>query len=369
MDPQLPYWLATQYFPLTCAKRILQGLTHFSDIKALFEAPRDELIAKGILAHDISFIEKPNWQLVEKDLAWGLLPGRHLMTIEDENYPSLLKEINGPPLVLYIKGDKTILNTTQIAIVGSRHPTALGLSNAKLFAGALAEAGLTITSGLAIGIDGASHKGALLRKGTTIGVLGSGLNHVYPISHLDLVDEILNQKGAIVSEFPLETAPHPYNFPRRNRIISGLSIGTLVVEAALKSGSLITAKLALDEGREVFAIPGSIHHPQTKGCHHLIRQGAKLVETVDDILEEFKAWHGMKAKPRSSHRELNLELLDAEHQALLEHIGYEITPIDVIIWRSGLTASDLSSMLLVLEFKGHIKSSPGGYVRKMSVDG
>ena len=244
-------------------------------------------------------------------------------------------------------------------------PTPSGLMNAEHFAHALALSGFTITSGLALGIDGAGHRGALAANGSTIAVAGTGLHHVYPSSHQPLAEEIILNQGAIISEFPLSVPPQPANFPRRNRIIGALSIGTLVVEAALKSGSLITARYALEQGREVFAIPGSIHHPLSRGCHYLIRQGAKLVETVADVLEELTAWKTpvLQTEPANMACTASQDTSQAGDGSLLPQIGYEITSLDVIILRSGLTASEVSSMLLVLELSGYIKAVPGGYVR------
>ncbi len=223
---------------------------------------------------------------------------RHLITLHDARYPTLLREIDDAPPMLFIQGDPTILNLPQIAIVGSRNPSASGRQTATDFAHFLASAGLAITSGLADGIDGAAHQGALETKNSTLAVTGTGLDRVYPAKHRELAHRIAEQ-GALISELPPGTPPIPANFPRRNRIISGLSLGTLVVEAAQKSGSLITARLATEQGREVFAIPGSIHNPLARGCHALIRQGAKLVETAGDILEELAPLLGTAYQPNT----------------------------------------------------------------------
>jgi len=247
-------------------------------------------------------------------------------------------------------------------MVGSRNPSTPGQETAREFAHHLAASGLTITSGLAIGIDGACHSGALEADGITIAVAGTGLDRVYPASQHTLAHEIA-QQGALVSEFPTGTQVRPGNFPRRNRIISGLSLGTLVVEAAEKSGSLITARLASEQGREVFAIPGSIHNPLARGCHRLIRQGAKLVETAGDILEELAPLlQDLKPLPQTEHMDSDRQepVLDSDYKLLLECMGFDSVQVDTLIERSGLTAEEVSSMLILLELDGHVSSAPGG---------
>ena len=226
-------------------------------------------------------------------LAWLQRPGQHLLMWDDPDYPALLAEIPDPPPLLFIAGDRSLLERPQLGMVGSRRASKPGLDTAAAFARSLAGAGFVITSGLALGIDGAAHQGALDVKGATIGVLGTGLEKLYPQRHRRLADAMIEQGGAIISELPLDAGPHASNFPRRNRIISGLSLGVLVVEASVASGSLITARLAAEQGREVYAIPGSIHHPGARGCHQLIREGAALVETVDHILEALQGWKNL----------------------------------------------------------------------------
>lgn len=358
-EDHMPYWLAALYLPDVGPRTMMRWLELFPDIKQLFLATDDELQAAGIALKHRQALQNPNWKWVEKDLAWAQLTEQHLLCLADENYPCQLKEISDPPLVLFVRGDKTVLAHTQIAMVGARNATPSGLRNAEQFAYSLSAAGLVITSGLALGIDAASHRGALGAKGITIAVLGTGLNDIYPRSHRLLAQEISAKQGAVISEFPLATPPHAHNFPRRNRIIAGLSLGVLVVEAALKSGSLITARHAVEHGRDVFAVPGSIHHPLARGCHHLIRQGAKLVETADDIIEELLPYKTPLQKMPNTFS----NNLIPEHEQLLAQIDYEITPIDAILLRSGLTASRVSSILLKLELDGYIQSIPGGYVR------
>ena len=289
-------------------------------------------------------------------------PDRHLITLDDPRYPALLRDIPDPPLALFVHGDPECLVTPQLAVVGSRNPTPGGRENAFEFARYLVGAGLTITSGLAAGIDGAAHRGALAGGGRTVAVVGTGLDRVYPAEHLELAHTITAQ-GALVSEFALGSRPTPGHFPKRNRLISGLSLGTLVVEATPHSGSLITAKLAGEQGRETFAIPGSIHNPQARGCHALIRQGAKLVETAADILEELGQLASTLDPPtQTPATDPAIETtLDADYQHLLQQLDDTPTPVDTLVQRSGLTAETVSSMLLVLELQGYVSSAAGGH--------
>lgn len=311
---------------------------------------------------------KVDWPSVERDLRWSTLPDCYVLSRRDSKYPSLLRIISNSPPILFIRGNPHLLSRPQLAMVGSRNPTPLGYETAKSFAHHFSSKGFVVTSGLAVGIDGASHKGALLETGNTIAVLGNGLDSIYPSSHQDLAGEIVAKGGALVSEFSIGVPPAASHFPRRNRIISGLTMGTLVVEAAVNSGSLITAKFALEQGREVFAIPGSIHNPLVKGCHALIKQGAKLVETADDVLEELGALtsyvlHSKEGKAPPEALPIGRQSL---YEELLTQIGYDGTPMDTIIARSGLTAKAVSSMLLELELKGYITSVPGGYARLLA---
>lgn len=355
---QLRYWLAAIHLPIS-PRHILNWLTVFPDMEKLFHASAEELLAAQIPTKHIEAIQRIDWNKIDKELEWAQKPHQNLITLYDAGYPDLLKQISDPPLILFVRGNKSALSQTQIAMVGSRHPTPTGLQNAEQFAHALAKTGLAITSGLAIGVDGACHRGAMTAQGITLAICGTGLNFCYPPSHRNLMEEIVAKNGAIISEFPLSTPPYASHFPRRNRIIGGLSVGVLVVEAALKSGSLITAKHALEQGKEVFAIPGSIHNPLTRGCHYLIRQGAKLVETAGDILEELAPQFKMTQKKVVDKK------LSKEYRQLLAQIEHEITPMDVILLRSGLTVSELCSMLLTLELNGYVQSVAGGYVRSI----
>ncbi|MCX4189799.1 DNA-processing protein DprA [Methylophaga sp. OBS3] len=310
----------------------------------------------------INALKTPDWQQVKLDLDWLAGPDRYILTLDDPRYSSLLKEISDPPPLLFVQGDVDCLQAWQLAIVGSRNPTPSGRDSAFEFARFMAGGGLHICSGLADGVDAAAHKGALAAGGKTVAVVGTGLDRVYPAKHRDLAHQIA-QQGAIVSEFPLGTPPLAENFPRRNRIISGLSLGTLVVEAALKSGSLITARMAMEQGREVFAMPGSIHNPLARGCHQLIRDGAKLVENADHIIDELGA---LAEFAQIADPEANTELAsaqpqdDVEYQQLFEHLGFDPIHIDELILRSGLTADAVSSMLLLLELQGRVSALPGG---------
>ena len=363
----LHYWLALLRAPGIGAITGQKLLTTFPNISDLFAVTSQKLSDCGLSKKTMDGIKNPRLELIEQDLNWLKDPDHHLVTIQDELYPSLLKEIADPPLALFVEGSPQILATPQLAVVGSRNPSHTGLDNAHDFAKFLAGAGLTITSGLAFGIDAESHKGALAANGKTIAVMGTGLDKIYPATNKAIAKNIVQNGGALVSEYSIATPVKSENFPRRNRIISGLSIGILVVEATIRSGSLITARLATEQGREVFAIPGSIHNPLARGCHTLIRQGAKLIETAQDILEELgplAATTFVAANSKTEEiEEINENKLDSEYQKLLEYVGYEATPVDVLVERSGFTASNISSMLLILELQGHIKSTAGGYIK------
>ncbi|MCU7905573.1 MAG: DNA-processing protein DprA [Candidatus Thiodiazotropha sp. (ex Epidulcina cf. delphinae)] len=328
----------------------------------ILRASPNELRELGIPQPAIDSLSAQDLSAIRPSLAWLAQPGHRLLTLAEEEYPRLLKQTDAPPPVLYLMGNAQLLNQPQLAIVGSRNPTATGIDNAREFARCLAGAGICITSGLALGIDGAAHQGAL-ESGATIAVMGTGPDRIYPGSHRDLAHEIA-ESALLVTEFPPGVQARPENFPRRNRIISGLSLGALVVEATIQSGSLITARLASEQGREVFAIPGSIHNPQARGCHALIRQGAKLVESAQDIVEEIGALLGALQPPTAASDELsapqNLHI-DPEYALLREALGYDLVSVDELITRTGLTAETVSSMLLLLELEGHVSSAPGGY--------
>lgn len=309
-----------------------------------------ESVAKAICAG-------PDMNAVAPAIAWLQQPQNHLITLADSHYPQALLQISDPPPLLYAKGDLAKLNIPALAMVGSRYASTQGAKNAEDFAYALCQHGLCIVSGLALGIDGAAHRGALKAQGATVAVVGTGLDIVYPSRHRELAYQIA-EHGIIISEFALGTPSRAQNFPRRNRLISGLSLGCLVVEANVQSGSLITARLAAEQGREVFAIPGSIHSPLSKGCHQLIKQGAKLVDNIQDIIDEL-GLAGSSA--RVSHKQPA-----AGTDPLLACMGYDPISMETLVERSGLTSDNLSAMLLMLELENQVASLPGGRYQRIT---
>jgi len=363
----LARWLTLSLAPGVGSVTLARLLERFHSPAGVLDTPAVRLAEEGLSAETIAALRDPDQGRIDQALAWAEAERNHLIPLDDPRYPRLLNDLVDPPPLLYVHGDADLLSLPQLAIVGSRNPTRSGEETAREFARHLSRTGLTITSGLADGIDAAGHKGALEASGLTVAVVGTGLDRVYPAKHRELAHAIA-EKGALVSEFPLGTQPTRGNFPRRNRIISGLSVGTLVVEAALKSGSLITARLAMEQGREVFAIPGSIHNPLARGCHRLIREGAKLVETVEHVLEELAplvsvSLAGLERDEPKAQVEVEL---DAEYRQMLQQVGFEPTPVDTIVERSGLTAEAVSSMLLVLELQGLVTSAPGGGYQRVT---
>jgi len=298
---------------------------------------------------------------VSRSLEWAGQPGHAVVTLADDAYPRALLEIADPPVLLYAHGRVELLNRPALAIVGSRNATAQGLRDAERFARAFSNAGLTIVSGLALGIDAAAHRGALSARGSTIAVLGTGVDVHYPPRNAELAERIAGE-GLLISEFPLGSKALAHNFPRRNRLISGLSLGCLVVEAAAASGSLITARSAAEQGREVFAVPGSIHSPLSKGCHALIKSGAKLVESADDVLAEIPGHRGMAAVARD---EPPVDRAGPE-DPLLAHMGFDPVDVDSLCALSGWPAERVASELLRLELDGHVAKLPGGLYQRLS---
>jgi DNA processing protein len=361
-EASLRYWLALARLPGVGPHRAASLLERFGSAGAAFAQPREAYDGLRLNEDALHRLRRPQWGEVEADLAWLAQPGHGCITLHDREYPPLLREIADPPVVLFTRGDAAVLRGKQIAIVGSRNPTATGERTAKRFAAALSRAGLAVTSGLALGIDAAGHEGALEAGGPTVAVFGCGLDRVYPLRHQALADAIAGRGGALVSEFPPGTPPSREGFPRRNRIISGLSLGVLVVEAALKSGSLITARQAMEQGREVFAIPGSIHDPLARGCNALIREGAKLVESVPDILEELGALAGFVDCQGQSPA---IPPADAEAARILAHIAYAPTSVDTLVAATGYTANLITSKLVLLELEGHVAAAPGGGYRRV----
>lgn len=339
-------------------RKLLQA---FGEPERIYSASHGEL-AKVVRAPVAAAISSgPDLPGVQSTQAWLAQPGNHLVTLADADYPRSLLEMPDPPPLFYLKGRRELLGQPTLAIVGSRNATPQGEANAENFARHLSQSGICIVSGLALGIDGAAHRGALLGSGSSIAVVGTGLDIVYPSRHRDLAHE-LAQHGALISEFPIGTPSRAQNFPRRNRIISGLSLGCLVVEAALQSGSLITARLAAEQGRDVFAIPGSIHSPLSKGCHLLIKQGAKLVESASDILEELgTTFPGPVQSPLPVEAEF-----PPDQAQILQCMGFDPVSVEKLASRSGLTSDRLSAILLVMELAGQVASLPGGMVQRVS---
>lgn len=383
---RLKLWRTPGIGPMSMRRLIQQ----FGSADAVFNVNGQLLQTTGLKPPVIAAIQTPATDTIvgaEADLAWyHAMAHRHILTPEHEHYPTLLTDIDAPPPLLFAVGQTALLQDPQLAIIGSRNPSREGRENARAFAFYLAEHGLTITSGLAEGIDASSHQAALDCGGATIAVVATGLDMVYPSQNRKLAEHI-SQSGLILSEYPIGTKPLPQHFPRRNRIISGLSVGTLIVEATLKSGSLVTAKHAMEQGREVFAIPGSIHNPMAKGCHQLIRQGAKLVETAQDILEEIAPQLASylhentstslkqdssklsRSSPSNPSPKAAFEMewdMDEDHQRILSALGSSPLPIDQIIVNTGLTTEVVSSILLMLELQGYVVACGGGHYMRQT---
>lgn len=314
-----------------------------------------------------TYARNPDWAAAETHLNWLQQQAIHLIPITHTSYPALLRRLSDAPIALFVHGNPDLLHLPQLAVVGSRHASQNGFATAKQFGAHLAQHGMAITSGMALGIDTAAHQGALSVKGHTIAVAGTGLDRVYPARNHQLAHQIV-QQGALISEYLPGTKPLRHHFPRRNRVIAGLSLGVLVVEAALKSGSLITARLANELGREVFAIPGSIHNPLARGCHRLIRQGAKLVETAEHIIEELGAALSelsLSLEPTSSATTEPVSAeLTAEHQTVLDAMGFDPVSIDQLVQRTGMRAAEVSSILLLLELQGQVSPELGGLFQR-----
>ena len=373
--------------------KLISLIDSFGDVERFVKAPAADLRRAGLKEDTVAALQNPGREALERDTEWLAGSGHHLITRYDDRYPVLLKQLSSPPAALFVNGDPDVLWQPQVAVIGSRNPTSGGRENARDFTGELSRQGMTVTSGLAEGIDSEAHRAALDAGGFTVAVLGTGPDRVYPGSGRELAGRIARQ-GALVSELPPGTAARRSHFPSRNRIISGLSLGVLVVEAGLRSGTLITARLAGEQGREVFALPGSIHNPMAKGCHRLIRDGARLVENVAEIMQELGAVAGHVAgdlreqldrenaerapgglefdkqkpnlaeRPFASLREAPWED-DPDYRKLWECLGFDPCPVDSIIEKSGLTARAVSAMLLMLELRGMVEAHPGGaYSRK-----
>ncbi|MGH8126991.1 MAG: DNA-processing protein DprA [Gammaproteobacteria bacterium] len=343
---------------------MLKLLEHFGTAVELLAAGRKRWTELGLSVTTRRALEKPDREGLQRDLGWAGEPGHHLIGWGDAAYPPLLATISSPPPVLYVIGDPQLLHQPQLAVVGSRNPSPGGRELAGEFAAFAAGAGLVVTSGLALGIDAAAHAGALDGGGNTVAVMATGPDLIYPKRHQALAERIA-ERGALVTEFRPGTPPLPEHFPRRNRIISGLALGTLVVEATLKSGSLITARYAAEQGREVFAIPGSVRSPLSRGCHALIRDGAALVEQPSDMLATLEVPLALDFAPDAKVSAPASDAPDPEYALLLDALGFNPVTADTVAARTGLTPQTVSSMLLILELKGEVEVQAGGrYARK-----
>lgn len=365
-DQAIEAWVALSLIDGIGSVTLCQLLRRFGSPNAVFAASHAQLteIVDNKIASCIAKGLDEN--AVAPTLAWLSRPHNHIITLADSTYPKALLETPNPPAILYAKGNLNCLQLPCLAVVGSRNATPQGEKNAEDFSESLSRNGLCIVSGMALGVDGAAHRGALKANGATIAVVGTGLDIVYPAKHRDLAHQIVHD-GLILSEFGLGTPSKPQNFPRRNRIISGLSLGCLVIEANLDSGSLITARLAVEQGREVFAIPGSIHSPVAKGCHQLIKQGAKLVESTEDILTELQLPADLCGALNTSPNGSLPEWTNAPTEAstVLDSMGFDPIHFDTLLEQSGLTVSALSTMLTLLELDGKVSPLHGGKFQRL----
>jgi DNA processing protein len=353
----LPYLLALNRINQVGPRTVIKLKKRWPDLQHMFSLTAVELEQAGLPHRLAKLIAEFDLNTINEDLNWrDSSPTNHLLTWESPEYPGLLKEIADPPIILYAQGQLTAFDLPTLAVVGSRNPSITGSENAYHFAKEIAPYGVTIASGLALGIDAQAHLGCLASKGRTIAALGTGIDCIYPRRHIKLAQQI-KENGLLISEFPLKSPPIAGHFPRRNRIISGLSLCTLVIEAAIKSGSLITAKMALEQNRDVLAIPGSIHNPLARGCHYLLQQGAKLVTSIDDILHELRLDIQQKTADKTAFS------LATENKNLVKFIGFETTSIDQLILRSGFSIEQITQELADLELKGAVMAVPGGYIR------
>ena len=357
----LVYWLLLLKAPHLGVRTFYKALTYFESPQQVFLASHADRAATGLFKKvTLDFLEIADTSLVQADLDWSKGDDCHILTLIDAHYPAQLKTISDPPPVLYVRGDVACLSQPQLAIVGSRNPSTGGEQNALQFASDLSKLGLIITSGMASGIDAKAHIGALEAQAKTIAVCGTGLDRIYPAKHKSLAHQI-SMQGALVSEFCIGTAPIASNFPRRNRIISGLSLGTLVVEASIKSGTMITAKLAAEQGKEVFAIPSSIHNPLAQGCHDLIKQGAKLTSSVDDIISELP--EGLLGTILPQKTSQSTKEMDKTGFNVLKCLSYDALTVDQLVEKTKLSPQVITQEFLLLELDNKVeKTSAQGYV-------
>lgn len=368
-------WLLLIHTKGLGSKRILDLLNHYGTVEDVFS--QNSYSPELKLPQSIQqSLKTPDIKSIEKDLAWLESSNNSIIAIDNDLYPPLLKQTDSPPPLLYVTGDSNILLQPQLAVVGSRNASPVGLKNTQSFCFDMAKRGLVITSGMALGVDGKAHQAALDAGGKTIAVMGTGLDVVYPAKHRKLAHAIA-ENGVIISEFPVGTKPNAHNFPRRNRIICGLSLGTLVIEAGIQSGTLITARQTMEINRPVMAIPGSIHSPLAKGCHLLIKQGAKLVESAEEILEELtplaqslslKIQEKLSSLENKTVQTANKSYIkgdENEHDLILNCIMYDSTSLDEIISKSGLTTQEVASTLLILELENKIQALPGAHYTRI----
>lgn len=368
-------WLHLLNAPGLGNARITQLINHFKDAATVLEQQHFPKHL-NIPQQSIQYLRTVNDDNIKQELEWLSKANNHLLTIDDDLYPPQLKQIDDHPVALFVKGNLEALLLPQLAVVGSRNASQTGLNNAHAFCYDLAKKGIVITSGLAAGVDTQAHQGALDASSQTIAVMGTGINTIYPKTNQALA-KIIATQGAVISELPFNTPPHAHNFPRRNRIIAGLALGTLVIEAASKSGTLITARLAIENNRPVMAIPGSIHNPMVKGCHQLIKQGAKLVESAQDIMEELAPSIDMLSDQlRSSLSKISEEKLEnndntpnielsSTQQEILSHLDFNPTSFDAIVNLSGLASAEVASSLLIMELSGMVEKLPGAQYQKL----
>ena len=364
---QLYHWLLLSFMPGLGPIKTQRLLQCFGSPERIVLAPQQEL--RQVLSEKIAdnFSSPSTQQKIKRQLQqtqhwYESSEAHHIITFDSQLYPKLLKELPDAPVVLYVIGNPSLLQEPQVGVVGSRRPTPSGNRVAKEFSEQLARSGLVITSGMAMGIDGAAHQGALSSYGGTIAVLGTGVDQVYPVRHKSIYS-LIAANGALVSEFPLGTTPFAGNFPKRNRIISGLSLGVLVVEAALESGSLISARMAAEQGREVFAVPGSVINPLSKGCHKLIRDGAVLVESADDILMELAPQLQQQMQLPDLSSAVQQKVSDPLRLKVVESMGYDVISIDDLSDICGIPCQELSVLLTDMELDGVIEATPGGFIR------
>lgn len=378
-EQTLSDWLILIRAPRLGGSRLIGLVDQWGSAAAVRTAAARRPERLGLDAETIRALRQPDRERIEEDLAWLAGGPRHVLTWDDERYPDLLRRIDSPPAALFVEGNPDALWLPQLAIIGSRNPTAGGLDHARAFSTEMCRLGLAVCSGLASGIDTAAHVAALEAGGVTLAVVGTGLDSVYPASSAGVARRIPSA-GAVVSEFPPGTAPRRSHFPSRNRIIAGLSLGVLVVEAGLNSGSLITARQAAEQGKEVFALPGSLHNPMVKGCHRLIKEGARLVESSADILEALAPLAGELAgvlrsalaepEPAVNKPQADSLLSDPDYARLWRALSYDPKPVDALVRESGLGAREVASMLLMLELRGQVQSEAGSvYVRSAPAPG